>query len=90
MSCSSCKYINYNDKKEGVVSGCCYYCNKVNSYVNGSNNECDSFKKSYRNNYECNKMFEDGEFYYNDDRGIELYLIILFILTVFAMIVNLQ
>lgn len=88
MSCSSCKYIKYNDKKEGIVSGACYYCSKVNNYVNGSNNKCESFEKSYRNSYECNKMFEDGESYYNDDTSIELYLILLFIMIIFAIIVN--
>lgn len=30
MSCSSCKYLKESDKKEGAVSGCCYYCSKKN------------------------------------------------------------
>jgi hypothetical protein len=88
MSCSSCKYLKENNKSEGAVSGCCYYCSKIGSYVNGANNECNYFEKSYRSNYLCNKIFEDGEHYYNDFRTSESYLIILFVLLILAIICN--
>ena len=89
MSCSSCKYLKESNKKEGAVSGCCYYCSKNNCYVNGSSNGCENFEKSYgRSNYECDKIYDDGNQYYDDTRPISLYVIVLVILIILAIIVN--
>lgn len=89
MSCSSCKYLKESNKKDGAVSGCCYYCSKVNSYVNGSNNSCESYEKTYsRSNYECDKVYEDGKNFYDDSTPISFYLILLVILIILAIIAN--
>ena len=89
MSCSSCKYLEEDKRNEGAVSGCCYYCSKVNSYVNGSNNSCENYEKSYsRSTYTCNKIYEEGESYYNDSTSNLFYLVILIVLIIFALIVN--
>ena len=61
MSCSSCKYLNECKKSEGAVSGCSYYCSKINSYINGTNS-CENYEKTYsRSNYECDKIYNDGK-----------------------------
>ena len=89
MSCSSCKYLKGNDKKEGSVSGCCYYCTKINSYVNGSNNKCENYEKTYsRNNYECDKIYEEGKDFYDDSTPISFYVVLAVILAILAIIVN--
>ena len=89
MSCSSCKYLKENDKKEGQVYGCCYYCSKKKSFVNGSNNNCEEFANDYgRSTYECNKIFEDGEQYYDDTTPISFYILLLIILLILAFITN--
>ena len=89
MSCSSCKYLKENDKKNGEVSGCCYYCSKKECYVNGSSNKCEEFETSYgRSSYECNKIFEDGEHYYNDATPLSAYVILLIFMIIIAIIVN--
>lgn len=90
MSCSSCKYLKEDKRCEGRVSGACYYCSKINSYVNGANTACEKYEKSYsRNTYTCNSIYEDGEKYYNDATPISFYLFILIIMIILALIVNL-
>lgn len=88
MSCSSCKYLKENNKKEGCVSGACYFCSKNNCYVNGANNKCSHFQKSYRSNYICDKIFEDGEIYYDNGKGNGFYLIILIIMLLMCILFN--
>ena len=89
MSCSSCKYLNSDKKRNGAVSGCCYYCSKKKCYVNGSNTKCEEFESNYgRSSYECNKIFEEGECYYNDTTPTSLYIVLLVFMTIMAIIVN--
>ena len=89
MSCSSCKYLKESNKKDGAVSGCCYYCTKMNCYVNGANNSCESYEKTYsRSNYECDKIYEEGENFYDDATPNCFYLILLAILIILAIIAN--
>lgn len=88
MSCSSCKYLNECKKSEGAVSGCSYYCSKINSYINGTNS-CENYEKTYsRSNYECDKIYNDGKNYYNDTTPITFYLVLVAILLILAIIVN--
>lgn len=89
MSCSSCKYLKENDKKQGQVCGSCYYCSRKNCYVNGSNNKCNEFEKSYtRSTYLCNEIYENGEKYYDDTTPISFYITLLIILSIIALISN--
>lgn len=88
MSCSSCKFLKENNKREGCVSGACYFCSKNNCYVNGANNKCSQFQKSYRSNYICDKIFEDGEIYYDNSKGNGFYLIILIIMLLMCILFN--
>lgn len=88
MSCSSCKYLKENNKREGCVSGACYFCSKNNCYVNGANNKCNYFQKSYRSSYICDKIFEDGEIYYNNSKENDFYLIILIIMLLMCILFN--
>lgn len=89
MSCSSCKYLKESKKRVGSVGGCCYYCSKINSYVNGSNNKCEYYEKTYsRNNYECDKIYEDGKDFYDDATPISFYVALAIILTILAIIAN--
>jgi len=89
MTCSSCKYLKENDKCCAKVSGACYYCSKVNSYVNGSGNKCEEYELNYgRSNYICNEIYNDGESYYNDSIQNSVYLFLLIILIIFAIVFN--
>ena len=88
MSCSSCGYLETSKKKNGGCSGCIYYCSKNKSYVNGSNGSCNNYKSSYRTNYECNKIYDDGKYYCNDTTPVWFYLVILITLIIFELIFN--
>ena len=89
MSCSSCKYLKEDNKKDGLVCGCCYYCSKKEKYINGTNDVCDKYGLSYsRNTYTCNKIYEDGEKYCDDSTSIGFYLVLLIFLVIVAIIVN--
>ena len=89
MTCSGCKYLDNENKKEGQVCGCCYYCTKIKSYVNGSNNSCSEYEKSYgRNSYQCNTIYEEGEKYSNDTTPPSMYLFFLIIFIIIAIIAN--
>lgn len=89
MSCSSCKYLDGKNKCDGKVSGCKYYCSKVGGYVDGSSNGCDKYEKTYsRTNYECNKIYEEGKHFYNDNTSNGVYLVILIILIILGLILG--
>lgn len=62
---------------------------KKKCYVNGSNSKCEEFENAYgRGSYECNKIYEDGESYYDDTTPISAYLVLLIFLIIIAIIVN--
>jgi len=89
MSCSDCKYLKENNKKEGGVCGSCYYCSKIKNYVNGSNNTCEKYERAYsRNSYTCDKIYHEGKEYYDDTTPISFYVVLLIFLTIVAIIVN--
>lgn len=89
MTCSSCKYLKENKKREGCVSGTCYFCSKNNCYVNGTNNKCEKYELSYgRSNYICNKIYNEGKKYYDDSTPNSFYLFILIILVILAIVFN--
>ncbi len=90
MSCSSCKYLKESTKKVGAVSGAIYYCSKAEKYVNACNNGCSDFSNDYgRKTYNCNKIYEEGEHYYNDSTQNEFYLLILIIMIILGLILGL-
>jgi hypothetical protein len=61
----------------------------MNCYVNGANNACENYEKTYaRNNYECDKIYEEGANFYDDATPIAFYLILLAILIILAIIAN--
>lgn len=87
MTCSSCKYLKEKDKSEGSCSGCKYYCSKMNCYVNGSNSSCSNYEEAYyRDNYICNKIYEDGERYSDDNKPMSFYIFIAIILLIILFI----
>ena len=89
MTCSSCKYLNDKNKKDGAYSSCCYYCSKQKQYINGSNPKCPEFERTYaRTTYEYNKIYEEGEHYSADATPLEVYLILLIALFIMVIIVN--
>lgn len=89
MSCSSCKHLIEGKKCDGSVSGACYYCCKANNYVNGSDNKCEKYELSYgRSNYTCDKIYNEGIEYHNDNKPVSFYMIILIIFIIIAIIFN--
>lgn len=89
MTCSSCNFLNELDEKKGKVSGACYYCKNKNCYINGSDDKCERFEKSYRrNSYECDNIYKEGLKYYNDDTPLEIYIIFLIFLIITGIIIN--
>lgn len=89
MTCSSCKYLKEDKKYEGSVSGCKYYCEKYKTYFDGSNNSCEEYDKHYgRSSYTCDKIYEDGKDFYDDDRPISFYIVILVLILVLGFILK--
>lgn len=89
MGCYSCKYLKYEDKKDGAVNGSVYYCTKIKRYVNGASEGCESYYKDYaRKTYEKNEIYNNGRNYYNDSTPTSTYLVILIILLIISFIVN--
>ena len=89
MTCSSCKYLKEEDILEGKVSGCCYYCSNLKKYVKGSENKCEKHERCYgRNNYTCDKIYNEGLEYYNDDKPIIMYIFELVFFVILAIILN--
>ncbi len=88
MSCSSCAYFDVSKKKNGEVSGCIYYCIKNKCFVNGCNGCCNNYKCSYRPNYECNKIYNEGKSYCDDTTPVSFYLVILIVLVILGLIFN--
>ena len=89
MTCSSCKYLNEDKKYEGAVSGCKYYCEKYKTYIDGSQYSCEEYDKNYgRSNYTCDKICEDGNNFYDDDKPISFYIFILGLIIVLGFILK--
>ena len=88
MSCSSCAYLDESKKKDGVCSGCIYYCKKNKCFVNGCNSSCNEYKSSFRSNYECSKIYDEGKSYSDDTTPVSFYLVILVVLVILGLIMN--
>lgn len=89
MGCYNCKYLKYEDKKDGYVNGSVYYCTKIKKYVNGADDGCESYHKDImRKTYESNEIFNNGKNYYNDSTPNSTYLFILIIFIIISLIVN--
>lgn len=90
MSCSDCKYLKESKKRDGALTGAIYYCSKVDNFVNGSNNICEKFEKSYsRNNYESDKIYKDGNAFCDDDKPVSYYIGLLIIIIIVGGILKL-
>ena len=89
MTCSSCKYLNTDKKYEGCVSGCKYYCEKYKTYIDGSQYSCDQYDKHYgRNSYICDKICEEGHNFYDDNKSVGDYLILLVLIIIGGLILS--
>lgn len=86
MTCSSCKYLKEGKKSQGACSGCKYYCSKMDSYVNGSDSSCSNYEESYRDNYLCNEIYQDGERYSDDNKSLSFYIFVAIILFIILII----
>ncbi len=87
MGCCSCKYLDENDKKEGKVTGCSYFCKKKNCYVTGNSTICDNFNIDYsRKKYISDELYHNGVEFYNDNTPIGFYLFILLILIIILIV----
>lgn len=89
MGCYNCKYLKYEQKKDGSVNGSVYYCTKIKKYVNGAFDRCDGHYKDYsRKTYEANEIYNNGRHYCNDNTSISFYLFLAIALSICAFIVN--
>lgn len=92
MECYNCEYLNKNDKKEGKINGCIYYCTKMKKYVNGACDSCDAWIKDYsRATYENNDIYNNGR-HYSDGSStpLSLQIILIIVLIIIAAIANLS
>lgn len=87
MTCSSCKNLDEKKKLEGKVSGCKYYCNKNKCYVCGDMPKCKNHQRAYsRDNITCDKIYEEGKDFYNEDHSPLFYLVIIAVVVILLII----
>ncbi len=88
MGCYNCKYLNKDDKKEGKINGCMYYCTKMKKYVNGASNNCSEYSKDYsRQSYENNEIYNNGRHYFDgSDTPLSVQIVLIIILIIIAII----
>ena len=59
-------------------------------YVDGSNDKCNLFEKSYtRKNYTCADIYNEGKMYSDDDKPVSFYIIVLILTIVVGSILRL-
>ena len=91
MACYNCEYLVMDNKKDGSINGCLYYCKKNKQYVNGACDGCGNFSRDYsRKTYENNEIYNNGRHYSNGGSApLSLQIILIVTLIIFALIVNL-
>ena len=92
MACYNCEYLVAENKKEGNINGCLYYCTKAKKYVNGADNSCDNYNKDIcRSTSTSNEIYNNGRHYYNGDNcPLILKIIFILILVIIALIANIN
>lgn len=90
MACYNCEYLVAENKKEGNINGCLYYCTKMKKYVNGTDSGCDLHSKDIsRSTSLNNEIYNNGRHYYNgNDFPLSIKVIFIFILVILAIIAN--
>ncbi len=74
MACSSCKNLDIKKESRGEVSGAMYFCKMKGKYVCGNTENCSDYKEdTLREDYKCDKVYEDGEIYVNDTKFVKNY-----------------
>lgn len=90
MACCSCKYLDAKKKYKGKVGGAKYFCSKTKTYVYGDSDNCQVFEKSYaRKAIDCDKIYEEGKSFYDDDKSVGHYIFILVALAILLLILKL-
>ena len=90
MSCSSCKNLVEKKKYKGKVGGAKYFCAKTKSYVYGDGDNCGAYSKSYsRKAIDCDKIYEEGKSFYDDDHSVGHYILILVALVILLLVLKL-
>lgn len=89
MGCYNCKYLKYQQKKDGCINGSVYYCTKIKKYVNGADDGCNAYYKDYsRKNYEADEIYNNGRHYSDDSTPISFYVFLVIVLSIVTFIVN--
>ncbi len=90
MACYNCEYLVKEDKKEGNINGCLYYCTKAKKYVNGADCGCSEYSKDIcRDTTTNNEIYNNGRHYCNGSNlPLSVQIIFIIILIIFALIAN--
>lgn len=88
MNCVNCKYLDINNKKEGKVNGCLYYCKLRQEYVYGCDGTCEKFENERRDSKVIEKIYQEGKEYDDINASPEALLIIIIILVIMGMVMG--
>ena len=81
--CSNCKYLDLNDKKEGVVGGAIYYCKLKKQYVYATDKPCAGIEKDNKRDKDTiNKIIDESEKFDDIPLSPTAIFIIIFILII--------
>ena len=83
-----CKYLDVNNKKEGKVNGCLYYCKLRQEYVYGCDGTCEKFENERRDSKVIEKIYKEGKEYDDINASPEVLLIIIIILVIMGMVMG--
>lgn len=86
MGCYNCGNLDAKKKSKGKVSGAIYYCKKMKTYVNPTNNGCKNFKKCSRKPWDNEAIYKDGQKYFNDRTPAVVYIILFIIIVIIGLL----
>ena len=90
MACYNCEHLVVENKKDGTINGCLYYCSKNKKYVNGAYDCCELYSKDImRRSSVSNEVYNSGRHYCNGSSiPLSFQIILIIILIIIALIVN--
>ena len=81
-NCYNCSNLDPKKKSNGKLDGCLYFCKKNKCFINAAKDGCDKWNKADRKSSEIDEIYENGNRYYNDDKPIGFYIVLLILVII--------
>ncbi len=87
-NCYNCSNLDPEKKSKGKLDGALYYCKKNKAFVNAAKDGCEKWDKADRKSYVNDEIYDESKKYYNDDKPVGFYLIVLIIVVIFLVLLS--